>query len=92
MVRVRLGSSLDIDDTDPVAIAHAYLEAGLLSAICPPVTLDQPERIKNIRIPGEVPLKLEHLPQEEYPLARDYMVGVAKRVGVSIHDPSARDR
>lgn len=89
---MRLGSSLDIDDTDSVAIARDYLEAGFSAAICPPVTLDQPERIKDIRIPGEVPLILEHLIQEEYPLAREYIVGVAERVGVSIHDPSARDR
>lgn len=46
---MRLGASLSIDNTDPVAIARAYVESGFAAAICPPVTLDQPERIKDIR-------------------------------------------
>jgi sugar phosphate isomerase/epimerase len=37
---------------------------------------------------GDVPVLLEHLPEEEYPLARDYIVGVAERIGVSFHNPS----
>jgi sugar phosphate isomerase/epimerase len=41
------------------------------------------------RLPGDVPLILEHLPLEEYPLAREYIVGVAERIGVSILSPSA---
>ena len=37
------------------------------------------------RLPGDVPLILEHLPQEEYPAAREYVVGVATQVGLSFH-------
>jgi len=40
------------------------------------------------RLSGDVPLLLEHLPEEEYPLARDYIFGVAERIGVSFHNPS----
>jgi sugar phosphate isomerase/epimerase len=40
------------------------------------------------RLPGDVPILLEHLPQEEYPLAREYVIGVAERTGVSFHIPS----
>ena len=40
------------------------------------------------RLPGDVPLILEHLPQGEYQLAREYIIGVAERIGVSIHSPS----
>ena len=89
---MRLGASLDIDDTDPVEIARAYFKAGFSAALCPSVTLDQPERIKDILLPGDVPLILEHLPKEDYQLAREYIVGVAERVSVPIHDPSARGR
>lgn len=39
------------------------------------------------RLPGDVPLLLEHLPEEEYPIARDYVMGVAERVGLSFHTP-----
>jgi sugar phosphate isomerase/epimerase len=46
---VRLGASLNIEDADPVAIARAYFESGFSAAICPPVTLDQPDRIEEIR-------------------------------------------
>ena len=46
---MRLGASLNIEDADPVAIARAYFEAGFSAAICPSVTLDQPDRIEEIR-------------------------------------------
>jgi sugar phosphate isomerase/epimerase len=39
------------------------------------------------RLPGDVPLILEHLPQEEYPAAREYVVGVAAQIGLSFHKP-----
>ena len=39
-------------------------------------------------VPGDVPILLEHLPQEEYQLARDYIFGVADSIGVSFHKPS----
>jgi len=41
-------------------------------------------------LPGDVPLMLEHLPQEEYPLAREYVVGVAAQSGLSFTAPSTR--
>jgi len=37
------------------------------------------------RLPGDVPLLLEHLPQKEYPAARDYVMGVAAQVGLTFH-------
>jgi hypothetical protein len=39
------------------------------------------------RLPGDVPLILEHLSQQEYPAARDYVVGVAAEIGLSFHTP-----
>ncbi len=39
------------------------------------------------RLPGDVPLILEHLPPEEYPPAREYVLGMAARAGVSFHTP-----
>ncbi|UCG86895.1 MAG: TIM barrel protein [Gemmatimonadota bacterium] len=39
------------------------------------------------RLRGDVPLILEHLPPEEYPAARDYVVGVATQAGLSFHTP-----
>jgi sugar phosphate isomerase/epimerase len=39
------------------------------------------------RLPGDVPLILEHLPQEEYTAARDYVLGVAAGIGLSFHTP-----
>jgi len=39
------------------------------------------------RLPGDVPLILEHLAQDEYPLAREYVVGVAAEIGLSFHMP-----
>jgi sugar phosphate isomerase/epimerase len=39
------------------------------------------------RLPGDVPLLLEHLPQEEYPAAREYVIGVAAEVGLTFHRP-----
>lgn len=39
------------------------------------------------RLPGDVPLILEHLPPEGYPAAREYVLGVAARVGLSFHKP-----
>jgi sugar phosphate isomerase/epimerase len=37
------------------------------------------------RLPGDVPLILEHLPQEEYAAAREYVVGVAAEMGLAFH-------
>jgi sugar phosphate isomerase/epimerase len=37
------------------------------------------------RLPGDVPLILEHLPQEEYAAARKYVVGVAAEMGLAFH-------
>ena len=45
---MRLGVSLDIKSDDPEVIARAYLAAGYSAAGCPPVSLDQPERIRAI--------------------------------------------
>lgn len=39
------------------------------------------------RLPGDVPLILEHLPQEAYAAAREYIVSMAAQVGVSFHFP-----
>jgi L-ribulose-5-phosphate 3-epimerase UlaE len=37
------------------------------------------------QLPRDVPLILEHLPQEEYPLAQAYVQSVAKEIGVRFH-------
>ena len=37
------------------------------------------------RLPGDVPLLLEHLPQEEYPAAREYVLSVAAEIGLSFN-------
>lgn len=42
------------------------------------------------RLPGDVPLILEHLPQAEYPAARAAIVSAAARAGVALYQ--ARDR
>ncbi len=39
------------------------------------------------RLPGDVPLMLEHLPQDQYPPAREHILGVAARLGLSFHTP-----
>jgi sugar phosphate isomerase/epimerase len=39
------------------------------------------------RLPGDVPLILEHLPGEEYRVAREYVLGVAAQVGLAFHVP-----
>jgi sugar phosphate isomerase/epimerase len=46
---MRLGVGLAIQSDDPEEIARAYVAAGYSAAICPPVSLDQPERIRAIR-------------------------------------------
>ena len=46
---MRLGVSLDIKSDDPEVIARSYLAAGYSAAGCPPVSLDQTERIKAIQ-------------------------------------------
>jgi sugar phosphate isomerase/epimerase len=46
---VRLGVSLHIENEDPEAIARQYILAGYCAAACPPVSLDQPDRIRLIR-------------------------------------------
>jgi sugar phosphate isomerase/epimerase len=37
------------------------------------------------RLPRDVPLILEHLEPDEYPLAREYVVGVAAEIGLTFH-------
>ncbi len=46
---MRLGVGLSVPSDDPEVIARAYIEAGYSAAICPAVTLEQPERIRAIR-------------------------------------------
>jgi sugar phosphate isomerase/epimerase len=46
---MRLGVSLAIPSDDPQEIAGAYVEAGYAAAVCPPVSLGQPERVHAIR-------------------------------------------
>lgn len=46
---MRLGISLEVKSEDPDDIARAYVAAGYSAAVCPPVSLDQPERIAAIR-------------------------------------------
>ena len=46
---MRLGVGLHTPDDDPEQIALAYLKAGYSAAICPEVTLDQPERMHDIQ-------------------------------------------
>jgi sugar phosphate isomerase/epimerase len=46
---MRLGVGLSLPSDDPETIARAYLEAGYTAAVCPEVTLDQPERVRAIR-------------------------------------------
>lgn len=46
---MRLGVGLTFPFDDPEAMAVAYRSAGYSAAICPVVTLDQPERIRAIR-------------------------------------------
>jgi sugar phosphate isomerase/epimerase len=46
---MRLGVGLHIPSDDPEMIASAYVEAGYSAAICPTVTIDQPERIRAIQ-------------------------------------------
>lgn len=46
---MRLGVSLDRPSDDPKVIALAYVEAGYAAAVCPKVSLGQPERVLAIR-------------------------------------------
>jgi sugar phosphate isomerase/epimerase len=47
---MRLGIALDTSiSDDPTAIAAAYAAGGYSAAVCPPVRLDQPERIRAIQ-------------------------------------------
>jgi sugar phosphate isomerase/epimerase len=46
---MRLGVGLNLQSDDPEIIARTYLESGYSAAICPEVTLDQPERIRAIQ-------------------------------------------
>jgi sugar phosphate isomerase/epimerase len=39
------------------------------------------------RLPGDVPLILEHLPAEEYPLAQRYVLGKAHQSGLGFYQP-----
>lgn len=49
MKTLRLGVYLDTPSDDAEEIARAYVDAGYSAAVCPPVSLDQPERIRAIR-------------------------------------------
>ena len=46
---MRLGVGLSVPSEDPEIIARAYAHAGYSAAVCPPVTLNQPIRIKAIQ-------------------------------------------
>ena len=46
---MRLGVGLSIPSDDPDTIARAYRQAGYTAAVCPAVTLDQPDRISAIQ-------------------------------------------
>jgi hypothetical protein len=46
---MRLGASLSTHSEDSEEIARTYVDAGYSAAVCPPVSLDQPERIRAIR-------------------------------------------
>lgn len=46
---MRLGATLDVSSDDPVEIARAYVQAGYAAAVCPPLSLDQPERVRAVR-------------------------------------------
>jgi sugar phosphate isomerase/epimerase len=47
---MRLGVNLETHCHDPPdAVARVYVDAGYSAAVCPPVTLEQPERIRAIR-------------------------------------------
>ncbi len=46
---MRLGVGLSVPSDDPESIARVYVQAGYSAAICPAVTLDQPERIRAIQ-------------------------------------------
>ena len=39
------------------------------------------------RLPGDIPLIIEHLPPQQYAAARDYIVGVARELGLAFHPP-----
>jgi sugar phosphate isomerase/epimerase len=53
-------------------------------------TLDYKVFLQEInRMPGDVPLLLEHLPQEDYPAAREYVLGVAAQAGLAFHIPKS---
>jgi len=41
------------------------------------------------KLPVDTPFLLEHLPQDVYPLARAYILEVAKEVGVSFYEPGS---
>ena len=42
------------------------------------------------RLSGDIPLMLEHLPQEEYPPAREYVLSVADELGICFHQSEGR--
>jgi sugar phosphate isomerase/epimerase len=46
---MRLGVGLELPSDDPQEVARAYVEAGYAAAVCPPVSLEQPERMRAIR-------------------------------------------
>lgn len=46
---MRLGGPIFLESEDPAALAREHSRLGYGAAYCPPVTLDQPERIRAIR-------------------------------------------
>jgi sugar phosphate isomerase/epimerase len=53
-------------------------------------TLDYGVYLRELsKLPGDIPLLIEHLTPKQYPAARDYIVGVAAEVGVSFHQPKS---
>jgi len=46
---MRIGVELHFLTDDPEEIARGYVEAGYSAAVCPSVSLDQPERIRAIQ-------------------------------------------
>jgi sugar phosphate isomerase/epimerase len=46
---MRLGVELHTRSDDPEEIARAYVDAGYSAAVCPPLSLDEPERIRAVQ-------------------------------------------
>ena len=46
---MRLGVGLDLSTEDPDEMARQYVQAGYGAAVCPPVSLEQPDRMRQIQ-------------------------------------------